>query len=609
MPETPATTPRPTEMEPTAAGAGTAATASAPVDGMAPAPSAPDAPRTVSTAIADVIAERADHVFGLMGNGNAHLVSSLTERGFPFTSARHESATVTMADAFHRAGGGVGVATTTYGAGFTNTYTALAESRLARIPLVLVVGAAPSTGPRFFDIDQVQAVAAVGVTTLTATPQNAEEITHRAFDLAAQTVQPVVLAIPYDHSTAPLQDPVPLEPLPAKPEHPPVPPQVQAVADRLLSAERPLLMAGRGVPMSGTGDVLQRIGDLLGGLFVTSVMASSTVEGPWNLGVAGGFMRTHRWEVARTADVALVAGASLNPFQMRHGTLFGQDAQVIRVDNEPGVQNERVDEHVHADLETFLPALLEAVEQGVQERSQAPEAGAQPGGPDGGSPTWRDQVPEVASEDFRGAEPVEDPTEFGPDGRLNPRAVVAALERILPQERSLVMDGGHFLGWAPMYLSVPDPHALVMLGTAFQSIGLGLGSAAGVSVAQPDRLTVHITGDGGGLMGLADLETFIRTTRRGVMVALNDSAYGAELHQYASKGLHDAAMLIDEVDFSALGRALGAQGVKATTLADLQHLTDWLATGQDGVFVLDVAISQKVVAEFMQGMVNQGKSL
>lgn len=580
-----------------------APTATTPVDGMAPAPTSADAPRTVSTAVADVIAKRADHVFGLMGNGNAHVVSSLTERGFPFTSARHESATVTMADAFHRAGGGVGVATTTYGAGFTNTYTALAEARLARIPLVLVVGDAPSTGPRFFDIDQVQAVAAVGVTTLTATPQNAEEMAHRAFDLAAQTVQPVVLSLPYDFSTTPLTDPVPLEPLPAKPEHPPVPPQVQAVAERLLAAERPLLMVGRGVPMSGTGPTVQRIGDLLGGLFVTTVMASSVVDSPWNLGIAGGFMRTHRWEVARTADVVLVAGASLNPFQMRHGTLFGPEAHVIRVDNEPDLHNDRVDEHLNADLGTFLEALLEAVERSVQTAQE------KTGLPDDGPVTWRDQVPEVASEDFRGAEPVEDPTEFGPDGRLNPRAVVAALEQILPQERSLVMDGGHFLGWAPMYLSVPDPHALVMVGTAFQSIGLGLGSAAGVSAARPDRLTVHITGDGGGLMGLADLETFIRSTRRGVMVALNDSAYGAELHQYASKGLHDAAMLIDEVDFSALGRALGAEGVKATSLADLQHLTDWLATGQDGVFVLDVAISQKVVAEFMQGMVNQGKSL
>ena len=53
----------------------------------------------VSAAVADAVAERAGHLFGLMGNGNAHLISRLTRRGFPFTSARHESATVAMADA------------------------------------------------------------------------------------------------------------------------------------------------------------------------------------------------------------------------------------------------------------------------------------------------------------------------------------------------------------------------------------------------------------------------------------------------------------------------------------------------------------------------------
>jgi thiamine pyrophosphate-dependent acetolactate synthase large subunit-like protein len=104
---------------------------------------------------------------------------------------------------------------------------------------------------------------------------------------------------------------------------------------------------------------------------------------------------------------------------------------------------------------------------------------------------------------------------------------------------------------------------MVLVGTAFQSIGLGFGSAAGVSVARPERTTVLVSGDGGGLMGLADFETFLRATRRGVVVVLNDSAYGAELHQYTAKGLHDQAMLIDEVDFAAVGRALGAYGTKA----------------------------------------------
>lgn len=546
---------------------------------------------TVSTAVADVLAERTDHLFGLLGNGNAHLISSLTSRGFGFTSARHESATVAMADAYHRATGRTGAATTTYGAGFTNTYTALAEARLARIPLVLVVGDAPTTGRRAFDVDQTTAAAAAGVTTLVAAPDNATAITHRAFDLAAQTVQPVVLALPYDHATAPLTEQTVLEPLPVKPTFTASTEDLDRIAGLLRAASRPLILAGRGVLLAGATTPLTEIGDRLGALFMTSAMATGVFGSPWDLGIAGGFTRAHRLELARQADVVLVAGASLNAFQLRYGTLFAEGTRVIRIDNEPEDRTPPVTDYVRADLGPFLQGLTGRIS------AAAPEN------------TWRAAAPEVATDAFRGSAPVEDPAEFGPDGRLNPRAVVAALEHVLPAERSVVMDGGHFIGWAPMYLTVPDPQAMVLVGTAFQSIGLGFGSAAGVSVARPDRTTVFVTGDGGGLMGLADLETFLRATKRGVIVVLNDSAYGAELHQYASKGLDPTAMLIDEVDFAAVGRAMGAAGAKAHTLADLTALTDWLATHDEGVFVLDVAISQQVVAEFMSASLTAGRRL
>lgn len=545
----------------------------------------------VSTAVAEVVAARAEHLFGLMGNGNAHLISHLTRRGFPFTSARHEAATVAMADAWHRASGTVGVATTTYGAGFTNAYTALAEARLARIPVVLIVGDAPTTGPRPFDIDQTEAAAAVGVTTLVATPDNATAITHRAFDLAARTVQPVVVAIPYDQATMPLTDQVELEPLSTKPTWSASSEELDRVAEALRTAVRPLVLAGRGVVLTDAAAAFKELGDRLGALFMTSVMATNVVDSPWNLGVAGGFTRDHRLDLARQADVVLVAGASLNTFQSRYGTLFAPGARVIRVDNEPEVAHPQVTDYVRADLAPFLAALAG--------RIPAADPAA----------TWRATAPEVAGKDFRSAAPVEDPAEFGPDGRLNPRAVVAALEHVLPAERSVVMDGGHFIGWAPMYLTVPDPQSMVLVGTAFQSIGLGFGSAAGVSAARPERTTVFVTGDGGGLMGLADLETFIRATRRGVIVVLNDSAYGAELHQYASKGLDPTAMLIEEIDFAAVGRAMGAAGAKVRALADLVVLEDWLAEHDEGVFVLDVAISQKVVAEYMTASINAGRKL
>ncbi len=533
----------------------------------------------VSAAVADVVAERAGHLFGLMGNGNVYLISRLTRRGFPFTSARHESSTVAMADAYHRATGGVAAATTTYGAGFTNAYTTLAEARLARIPLVLVVGDAPSAGRRNFDIDQIKAAEAVGVTTLVATPSNAVAITHRAFDLALQTVQPVIVAIPYDHANAPLTDQEPLEPLQAKPVWPPAVDDLDRVAALLASAERPVVIAGRGVVLADAAAPLKVIGDRLGALFMTSVMAINAFDSEWDLGVAGGFTRRHRLEVARKADVVLVVGASMNIFQTRYGTLFPPETLIIRVDNEPQEPHPIAVDYIRSDIGSFVDGLLERVQP-------APKP-------------WRGSIPEVAGEEFRSAHPIEDPVEFGPDGRLNPRAVVAALEDILPKERSVVMDGGHFIGWAPMYLSVPDPQAMILVGTAFQSIGMGFGSASGVSVARPERTTILFSGDGGGLMGLADFETFLRATRRGVVIVLNDSAYGAELHQYAVKGLHNAAMLIDEVDFAAVGRALGADGAKAHTLADLGALQEWLAANDDGVFVLDVAISQQVVAEFM----------
>lgn len=541
-----------------------------------------NSPLTVSIAIAESIAARTEHLFGLMGNGNAHLISHLTRAGFPFTSARHEAATVAMADAYYRATGTIAAATTTYGAGFTNAYTALTEARLARIPLVLVVGDAPTQGPRTFDIDQPAAARAVGVATLTATAHNAAAITHHAFDLALRTLQPVVLAIPYDLVKAPLAEQRAVDPLPDKPVWEATTRDLGETAEILLSAQRPLLLAGRGVLLAGAGSSFKEVGDRLGALFMTSAMAMNVIDSPWNLGIAGGFSRVSRLELANQADVVLVAGASMNDFQTRYGTLFSPDAHVVRIDNEPDASHPHVTRHVRADLQPFLDQLLLHLPT-VKEQQRS----------------WRAAVPEVATLAFRDPGPSEDPAEFGPDGRLNPRAVVAALEQILPAERSIVMDGGHFMGWAPMYLSAQDPYALVLVGTAFQSIGLGFASAPGVSVGRPDRITVLITGDGGGLMGLADLETLLRTTSRGVVVVLNDSAYGAELHQYASKGLDDKAMLIDEVDFSALGRAMGARGVKIHSLAELDQLEDWLSSQEHGVFVLDVAISQKVVVEYM----------
>ena len=84
-----------------------------------------------------------------------------------FTAVRHEAGGVVAADAHFRASGRIAAATATYGAGFTNTLTALAEAAQARVPLVLVVGDEPTSGPRPWDVDQIALASAVGARTYT----------------------------------------------------------------------------------------------------------------------------------------------------------------------------------------------------------------------------------------------------------------------------------------------------------------------------------------------------------------------------------------------------------------------------------------------------------
>lgn len=193
-----------------------------------------------------------------------------------------------------------------------------------------------------------------------------------------------------------------------------------------------------------------------------------------------------------------------------------------------------------------------------------------------------------------------------PDGRLDPRSVAARLAELLPEDRVVVSDGGHFIGWANMYWPVASPDRMVMVGTAFQAIGMGFPSVLGAALARPDATVVLTTGDGGGLMALADLESAIRVAGgRGLAVVWNDAAYGAEVHVYGSQGVTQDPMRIPEVDFAGLARSLGAEGVTVTTLEDVEALAAWTARpAQERPFLLlDLRISSTVVAPYQEEII------
>lgn len=536
---------------------------------------------TVSAAVSRALLTCTSEIFGVMGNGNAHFLDAAVRSDFRFTSVRHESAAVTAADAYFRITGKLAIATTTYGAGFSNAITPLAEAAKARIPMVLLTGDQPSTGPRPWDIDQTAINRAVGATTFVVDAQRPMAIAFEAVAHALRERTAVVLAIPYDivADEAAEESALTLSDFTLDPGYPSAAPELLKLAATTLSgAKRPLLLYGRGARLAGAAPAITALADTLGALSSSTVLAPNLLaERLGDLGITGGFSSPETAALIQEADAVLVLGASLNQFTTRFGDLFNDGAHVIQVDVAQAATSPRVDAFIRADAGEAAEALLPLV---------APRQ-------DGSR--WVQQVQDRL-EKTGDQEPGED---LAPDGLLDPRAVARTLDTIIPKNRVVVQDGGHFIGWGPMYWGVPGPHALNLVGTAYQSIGLGLASAVGAGAAAPESTIVLASGDGGFLMGLADLESVIRSVRSGIIVIYNDAAYGAEIHQYGSIGLHEGPMLIPEVDFAAVARGLGAQATKVRTLEDLGELRDWVAQGANGVFLVDCRISPEVRAPYM----------
>jgi thiamine pyrophosphate-dependent acetolactate synthase large subunit-like protein len=523
-------------------------------------------------------------VFGVVGSGNFVVTRALVDRGAAFLAARHETAAVTMADAWARITGEVGVATVHQGPGFTNALTGLAEAAKSRTPLLVLAGDTSAAAVRSnFRVDQAAMATAVGaVPERIHTPATAVADITRAYRRAALERRAVAVMLPLDVQAAP-DDGAAAAPVPPAPvtRTRPAAEAVAAAADLLVAARRPAVVAGRGAVLAGAREALEDLAELTGAVLATSALGNGLFAGhPYALGISGGFASPVAAGLLREADLVVAAGASLNMWTTRHGALIGPGARVVQIDCEVDAigAHRPVDLGIVGDVaETAreLAAILRArghAATGYRTREVADRIAA------GG---WRHQ-------------PYDD---AGTGERIDPRTLSIHLDRLLPPERLLAIDSGHFMGWPAMYIDVPDPQGFLFT-QAFQSIGLGLAGAIGAAVARPDRLTVAALGDGGALMAAGELDTVGRLGLPLLVVVYNDAAYGAEVHHFGPHGEPLDTVVFPDSDFAALGRAAGSDGVTVRRVEDLAAVETWIAD-RPGPLVVDAKVEPTVVAEWL----------
>ncbi|MFX6544566.1 thiamine pyrophosphate-dependent enzyme, partial [Acinetobacter baumannii] len=57
-------------------------------------------------------------------------------------------------------------------------------------------------------------------------------------------------------------------------------------------------------------------------------------------------------------------------------------------------------------------------------------------------------------------------------------------------------------------------------------IGLGLATAIGASIANPDKKVIGLVGDGGLMLGIGEIATMVQENTNMVLMIMNDGGYG-----------------------------------------------------------------------------------
>jgi len=516
----------------------------------------------------------AETVFGLVGSGNFHLTNALISAGARFVPARHEGGAATMADAYARTGGGLGVLSVHQGPGLTNAVTGIAEAAKSRTPLLVLAPEAASQLSNFW-IDTGALAAAVGA--VSARIQSPETAVADALGACATALcerRTVLLGLPLDLQAAQYTGPDGLL-LPER-ESDPCEPSGRAVADlvaALAAARRPVFIAGRGARLSSAREPLLALAQRCGALLATSAAARGLFLGdPFDLDVSGGFATPLAAELIRGADLIVGWGCALNMWTLRHGSLVGEGAVVAQVDSGPEALGAHRPIHlgVHGDVSLTARAAAAGLGERGDSGYRSPEVAARLA--DAGR--WCD----VPYEEDR--EP----------SRIDPRTLSIALNELIPRERTVAVDSGNFMGYPAMYLDVPDVDGMVFT-QAFQSIGLGLATALGAAVARPDRLTVAALGDGGALMGVAELETAVRLGLNLLIVVYDDAAYGAEVHHFGPHGHPLGTVTFPDTDIAAIARGFGCEAATVRAAEDLSAVADWLAGPRERPLLVDAKVA------------------
>ncbi|MDQ0214151.1 acetolactate synthase-1/2/3 large subunit [Oikeobacillus pervagus] len=466
-------------------------------------------------------------------------------------SARHEGGASFMAEGYAKATRKPGVVMATRGVGGANLTIGVHTAFQDSTPMVVFLGQVHSQfrgreGFQEIELDQFFGPIAKWTVEI-KDASRVPELVQRAFRIA-QTGRPgpVVISLPEDMLK--IDSKMVFGPKVTCPTPKPSQEEMRQVENYLNKAKYPLIIAGGGVIHSDGEQNLIRFAEK----YDLPVMAAfrrhdvfpnhhPLYAGHLGLGTAKEVLAS-----VRKADLIMAIGTRLSEVTTQDYTLLSPNQTLIHIDIDTNILGSVYppDVGIVADANE---ALLACLHLNIES-------------------TWKDWG-EKCHHGYLHASTQSMPKQ---NSTFTNGEVIELLQKLLPNNAIITNDAGNFAGW--LHAFYPFSTEKSYIGPTSGAMGYGLPAAIGAKIAHPDRIVVSLSGDGGMMMTVQELETASRYEIPVISLVFNNRMYGTiRMHQEIHYPQKVSGTDLGNVYFAELAKSMNANGVKVKSRTEFEN--------------------------------------
>jgi acetolactate synthase-1/2/3 large subunit len=525
------------------------------------------------------------HIFGLCGDTTLPFYDAMLElkHGMTHVLTRDERSATYMADGYSRVTGRVGVAEGPSGGGATYLLPGLieaSESSYAVLGITTDVSVASYGRYPLTEVDQEALMRPVTKwNTVIKRADHIPRMVRQAFRaMTTGRSGAAHLGLPYDiqYDAVPASDIWADPTLATYPAYPTGPNNsaIRAAADAIMSAKAPIIVCGGGVVIAGAMDELDRLATRLDVPVATSISGQGSLAEthPNCVGVVGSNGGTDEtWEAMANADLVVFMGCRAGSTTTSRWEAPTQGTRVVQFDVDPMVLGAvyEIEVGVPGDLKMSLTAMNAELDRRGQGAATFGGAAA---------------VADIRQRKFYSFAKLAESDEVP----IRPERIIATLQKVLPDDATVVSDPGTSCPYFSAYYTLPKPGRHFITNRAHGALGYALSASLGAWFGRPTSKVVALMGDGSFGFTVGELETVTRCRAPITFVVFSNASYGwIKASQHDDCGQRYYNVEFNRTDQAAVAAAYGVKSWKVEDPSKLEQVLRE-AIAHDGPTLVDI---------------------